>query len=872
MKHVHRKVYVFHCNAMSHHIKVPQKGFFFLMFVLLRCGIGAVVAQGPTSYWYFGDSAGVRFENYIPSPLLDNVLEAPAGCAAISDDSGELLYYAHPGECIGSDHSGVYNGAALTGVLTSTQGVIYVPHPKDPMVHYVFTNNSVIIAPFGLYYSVIERTWAHSLGEIKPFKKNIELLGAKGERMTAVHHANGQAVWLLYRVHHSDTIVAYLVDTNGLNSTPVVSIVANGTYSSAGQLKSSPNGNFLAECTSILYMDGPQALLHRFDNATGLVSNSISIYDSNMYVWGCEFSPNSDYVYFANHTVIQEGGIVQFNLASYDSAQVVASKEIIPSNQLLALQIGVDRKIYGASVMSGFGAENSYYLGRIENPNAPAGNILYDSNAVHLAGRSCLDGLPDFIQSYFHPAYFDFTRNCENDSTRFFVRSPVVDAVLWNFGDTASGANNISNELNPTHVFTSKGSFTVSLTLWADSTIDTFTRVVSIYEPPDPLMLADTIYKCVTDTVETDISQPISICRYYWSTGSDSGWVRLPDAGTYWAVAYNFCDTVSDTFRIVDVNPLSLDLGIDTAICEGDSLLIDPGFSKGASYSWWNGDTISYQRSVGSFDSENLEPLLIWVAASNACGTASDSLELSFIAFPNGSLPADTVQCVEAPVYVYRHTDAGTDYTWSDSSSGPSLKVDSTSSIWLFASNQCGLSSDTMHLLFYPQIKVELGEDTVICNGDSVLLNASWPGSEYLWNIGSTDSAIVATAEGNYAVTITSGPCQLVEQRTLSVQSCDSAVCRFDIPNVFTPNGDGVNDVFSITSSCSNHRFSVFIYNRWGNLIWTQSSSRIVSATGRASSVHWDGYVHGSPVVAGTYFYYLESGERIYKGALTLIR
>jgi len=73
-----------------------------------------------------------------------------------------------------------------------------------------------------------------------------------------------------------------------------------------------------------------------------------------------------------------------------------------------------------------------------------------------------------------------------------------------------------------------------------------------------------------------------------------------------------------------------------------------------------------------------------------------------------------------------------------------------------------------------------------------------------------------------------------------------------NLPNVFTPNGDGTNDVFSFT--LKNGTVKTFaVYNRWGNLV-----AEVLEAT-KLTGAAWDGYTTaGEPCNDGVYFYVLE--------------
>lgn len=90
--------------------------------------------------------------------------------------------------------------------------------------------------------------------------------------------------------------------------------------------------------------------------------------------------------------------------------------------------------------------------------------------------------------------------------------------------------------------------------------------------------------------------------------------------------------------------------------------------------------------------------------------------------------------------------------------------------------------------------------------------------------------------------------------------------CQLFIPNAFSPNGDGHNDVFAPVTNGHFNNFKMDIFNRWGQRIF--SANRMEG---------WDGYHNGKPADAGTYYYHiiadcLEGKELKKKGELVLIR
>ncbi len=91
--------------------------------------------------------------------------------------------------------------------------------------------------------------------------------------------------------------------------------------------------------------------------------------------------------------------------------------------------------------------------------------------------------------------------------------------------------------------------------------------------------------------------------------------------------------------------------------------------------------------------------------------------------------------------------------------------------------------------------------------------------------------------------------------------------CPPEIPNVFTPNGDGINDEFVIINLTEGS--SVTIYNRWGTLVFESLSA----SGGRLGGV-WDGRTTaGIACVEGVYYYVvtLQNGKS-YRGFLELLR
>jgi hypothetical protein len=132
-------------NKLIH--KYRLKNYCLTSFLLLSSLL--VFCQGPTSYWYFGDSAGVRFDNYIPTADTNSNMFAFAGCAAISSSEGELLNYASHMLAFNVLHDTLENGDNLLGTYGLYQSPIFIPNPINSSISYLITDK---------YYSEIIRS------------------------------------------------------------------------------------------------------------------------------------------------------------------------------------------------------------------------------------------------------------------------------------------------------------------------------------------------------------------------------------------------------------------------------------------------------------------------------------------------------------------------------------------------------------------------------------------------------------------------------------------------------------------------------------------------------------------------------------------
>ena len=161
-----------------------------------------------------------------------------------------------------------------------------------------------------------------------------------------------------------------------------------------------------------------------------------------------------------------------------------------------------------------------------------------------------------------------------------------------------------------------------------------------------------------------------------------------------------------------------------------------------------------------------------------------------------------------------------------------------------------------------PDIEINALTDR-FCEEDFILLEIHTNGDSFLWNTGSSENTITITKSGTYSATAYLGNCKKTAYYIL-----DECPCIVFIPNAFTPNGDGLNDVWKPVISCSETmtNYKLTIYDRWGNRIF-QSADYNVGWSGRDNN----GRDYASGVYNGIFEYTTAKDGRVLKTVLIVL-
>lgn len=425
-----------------------------------------VFSQQEASNWYFGYGAGIKFNtNGTITSLTNGQLNTLEGCASLSDSNGNLMFYTDGTTVYNKNHQIMLNGTGLKGHYSSTQSATILQKPGSTNLFYVFTTAAGVIID-GLQYSEIDINLDGGLGGVTA-NKNILIYTPTCEKISIVKHSNNTDYWVITHGWESNTFYSHLVTPSGVSATPISTnsgtVVGGDPYRVQGYMKISPDGKKLALCHQIIGL----VELYDFDNSTGIVSNP-RIINNEFQPYGVEFSPDSNVLYMSLQIARK---IYQYDL----TASNIASSETLIANTptfLGALQLGPDNKIYIANY-------NTANLGVINNPNNIGLTCNLQPNAIDLAGRKSMLGLPCFNQSFFNSTFT--TKNlCLGDTTEFtLTATQTITSATWDFGD---GAN--SNAINTTHTYSTPGTYTVSVIATSGTGTSTETKDIVISRAP----------------------------------------------------------------------------------------------------------------------------------------------------------------------------------------------------------------------------------------------------------------------------------------------------------------------------------------------------------------------------------------------------
>lgn len=432
--------------------------------------------------------------------------------------------------------------------------------------------------------------------------------------------------------------------------------------------------------------------------------------------------------------------------------------------------------------------------------------------------------------------------------------------------------------------------------------------VVTVYAKPQPPGVAGLVVLC-----RNQPAGPLSAAgqnlKWYTTASGGIGSTLAPVPSTAVTGSQSFyvsqtIDGCESDRALVSVEVREMPLGSIRAsrgsLCQGDtvSFLYSGNGTAAYDYSWHvpspEGSLVSGNGQgpvVVRFDSAGRHEVSLKVD-NNGCVSATMTAFVTVKPVPRLSISMQPHACPDETVRVGLgsiHPGSTESFSWrfdggtvlfpgSTPAAGPyqvrwtESGIHVVSVVATAAGCTSGRYTDTILVHRLPQAKILSVSANTICASDSVLVTAAEQDSyQYEWTPeiffrdqqGARVFAVVpVTSFIRLKVSDTTG-CAAYDSAFISTRPC----CEVLLPDAFTPNGDGRNDVFRIISKGHQGLSAFRVVNRWGKIVWSTADDRS----------GWDGTLGGTPQETGTYFYFLRytcsDGQQYEKkGELTLIR
>lgn len=910
-----------------------NKYYFFLSLAcqLFMCAISGF-AQKENNHWVFGNKGGIDFSSGSPVALSSAIVSREPAAAVSGRAGGNLLFYTGGDTVYDRTHAIMPNGTGLTADYSCTQGTVIVPSPADTNIYYIFAiNGRDSKPPYNLCYTVVDMRLNAGLGDVDPLRKNIVIDSIMSEKMV-VAPGRSCETWVI--VHPRDTpgrFHSFKVDVSGVNPVPVISYCGPSSAGYArlpdylvGEMKVSPDNKHIAATRSQYYGISPvlypvMALdLFDFDNGTGVVSNMVEIDTMKGHPWhyyGVEFSPDSKKLYLSNSEVVAGAigfkGVLQYNLNLLPLTALVRTfkYKVFDTVNCMGMRTGPDGRIYITTCLA---VNRAYPIACITDPN----QVGAACNPIRDAGVGAMDAWTLGTPVIYTPK--DTARKLTDSLLCTSLHSVNIDAgpgfafYLWDDGDVSRVKTFLDGE-EKTVLKLSEGPELCPLI--------SHSYKVSLLPSDTSFFNTDTTL-CFKESLLT-VELVSGYSEYEWNDGSTDTERIISDEGLYWALAKNGCTFRIDTFD-VHAKPDHISArSTDSVICLTKPATLAP--SSVSDVYLWDDGSVHPDRLVNVAGK-------YWVTGSTGCTVLTDTFHVISKANDTAYSVADTTICFNKKVLL-SVAPGYESYLWSNGATGSSTEFNSNGPKWVVYRKDCSVRIDTVFTSFV-DFKVDLGPDSTVCNGSTLLLEAAQANAQYRWQDGSSSSFFNVERGGTYWLEVNVDGCNAADTVNITEKTFsedlgeDRTACRDQAivlsgrhpgasylwsdgsmgaeltvtqPGVYwvrTTDGNCyaadtvtisfircdqcflIPNAFTPNNDQLNDEFAPKI-NCPVSAIFFRIFNRFgqeVYSTGNVSE-GWDGRINGTPAEVGVYFYLCKvtydfpgAGDVLYKGDVTLIR
>ncbi len=512
----------------------------------------------------------------------------------------------------------------------------------------------------------------------------------------------------------------------------------------------------------------------------------------------------------------------------------------------------------------------------------PTTNIMSDQTYMVTVqdDNSCNNFDTIKVHYYFLQPDFYLTDKCIDTAVQFADSSKTdagfINSWLWTMGD-----GHTDNVRNPIYRYPVSGDFDVTLYITTSAGCDTaITQSLTIFPLPFlNIPRLDSI--CIGETYQINADSSLI---YAWDPLSTINPTNVhnpilnPLVNTMYHVTLqdsNQCVNRDSFTLLVHLLPNAQIAAVPAVLCRGNTLTLNG--SGGGSYQWI--PTTALSDSTIANPSLTLTDSTFYILkVTNVQGCINyDTVHLNVQQPVIASAAPDTAICGGSPVQLL--ASGGLYYSWSPDAfiagshlqQNPFIMPDSSIHYIVSVSNDCFSDTAIAPIVVYPYTRVDAGPDQTIYRSTSATLNGAGNGN-FTWYPGTTLSSpftattIASPLETTTYILMLTNAFGCISYDTVQVEVIANTLLL--LPTAFSPNGDGVNDVFRITKWLNIKKLEFFnIYNRWGELVFSTDDI----------NAGWDGTYKNYPQNTSSFTWAIKAEDYdgnliLKKGIVTLVR
>ncbi|MEP7237704.1 MAG: PKD domain-containing protein [Ferruginibacter sp.] len=533
--------------------------------------------------------------------------------------------------------------------------------------------------------------------------------------------------------------------------------------------------------------------------------------------------------------------------------------------------------------------------GNTSTQSAPSHTYLvagdYTLKLVVNQGLPCSDSATRIVKVYpgFHPD-FTITGQCQNVPIQFTDISTadfgIINGWHWNFGDPAS-LNNTATVPITTHTYNATGTYNIEFIVQSSKgCVDTILRPLDILPQPPISGLRDTLI-CIIDTLQLNA---VGSGSFLWTPNYMISNVNIPDPLVSPDVTTTYTVALTDAFGCTANQSVKINVknfvtqfgGPDTTICRTDTVILRLT-SDALHFLWTENPAGGNTLNDPTLKNPTAKPLVTTsyhvVGNIGKCITEND-IRITPIPYPLANAGPDLTICIGNSAQL--NASGGSIYSWSPAAFLNATNIPNPQSIKptdnvryiVTIRDVLGCpkpAKDTM-FLFVSKIKANAGprDTSVVLDqplqlGASGSTNYSWTPTTWLNDPFISTPIALPRNDIEYIVRVSNSTgCFDYDSIRVHVFKINPDLY---VPNAFTPNADGDNDIFRPIPIGMKSVDIFRVYNRWGQMLY--------SGTGNGAG--WDGKFAGRPQEAATYVWYAEGVDYLdhklkRKGTVILIR